>query len=98
LKNVLVKMTEMYEKLTETVTAPKDEEYLDFHARRLVESAGHIIAGYMLLHDANKNQELFRRSAEVYVHYGRNEVVKNYNFVTQSRIEDMAYYKPDLTE
>ena len=98
LKNVLVKMTDMYAKLVELVTAPKDEEYLDFHARRLVESAGHIIAGYLLLHDANKNQELFRRSAEVYVNYGRNEVVKNYNFVAQSRIEDMAYYKPDLTE
>ncbi|MFA6795047.1 MAG: Acyl-CoA dehydrogenase C-terminal domain-containing protein, partial [Proteiniphilum sp.] len=41
---------------------------------------------------------LFRRSAQVYVNYGRNEVVKNYNFIAQSRIEDMAYYKPDLTE
>ncbi|MEN6588065.1 MAG: acyl-CoA dehydrogenase family protein [Proteiniphilum sp.] len=97
LKSVLSKMTEMYEELVETVTAPKDEEYLDFHARRLVESAGHIIAGHLLLQDANKNQELFRRSAEVYIHYGRNEVMKNYHFVTQSRIEDMAYYKPDLT-
>lgn len=98
LKNVLAKMTETYEKMVETVVAAKDEEYLDFHARRLVESAGHIIAGYLLLQDANKNQELFRRSAEVYVHYGRNELVKNYNFIAQSRIEDLAYYKPDLTE
>ena len=94
LKNVLVHMTETYEKMVEQVVSARDEEYLDFHARRLVESAGHIIAGYLLLQDANKNQELFRRSAEVYVHYGRNEVVKNYNFVTQSRIEDLGYYKP----
>ena len=31
-------MTGIYEKLVEQVTSPKDEEYLDFHARRMVES------------------------------------------------------------
>jgi hypothetical protein len=97
LKRVLSKMAQMYEKLVELVAAPKDDEYLDFHARRLVESAGHVIVGHLLLQDANRNQELFRRSAEVYIHYGQIEVVKNYNFVTKSRIEDMAYYKPGLT-
>ncbi len=98
LKNVLVQMTETYDNMVEKVVSVRDEEYLDFHARRLVESAGHIIAGYLLLLDANKNQELFRRSAEVYIHFGRNEVLKNHNFITRSRVEDMAYYKPDLTE
>ena len=98
LKRVLSNMAQMYEKLIEQVAAPKDEEYLDFHARRLVESAGHLIAGHLLLQDTNKNQELFRRSAEVYIHYGQIEVMKNYHFVTKARIEDMAYYKPGITE
>ncbi|MDR1742695.1 MAG: acyl-CoA dehydrogenase family protein [Dysgonamonadaceae bacterium] len=98
LKLVLSKMTRMYEQLVEIVTAPKDNDYLDFHARRLVECAGHIVMGHLLLLDANKNPELFRRSAEVYIHYGQTEVIKNYNFVTQSRIEDMAYYKPVLND
>ncbi|MBK5195070.1 MAG: acyl-CoA dehydrogenase family protein [Proteiniphilum sp.] len=97
LQRVLSKMAQMYEKLVELVTSPKDEEYIDFHARRLVESVGHVIVGHLLLQDTNKNPELFRRSAEVYIHYGQIEVVKNYNFVTKSRIEDMAYYKPGLT-
>ncbi len=90
----LTKMTKMYEKLLEIVIEPKDSEYLDFHARRLVETAGHIIFGYLILLSANENAELFRRSAEVYIHYGQNEVIKNYNFVTKFRIEDMGYYKP----
>ncbi len=98
MKRTLSKMTQMYEKLVEIVTAPKDEEYLDFHARRLVESAGHIVMGHLLLQDANKESGLFRRSAEVYVHYGQTEVIKNYNFVTKSRVEDMGYYKPDCEE
>ncbi|MDD4696117.1 MAG: Acyl-CoA dehydrogenase C-terminal domain-containing protein, partial [Fermentimonas sp.] len=99
LKRTLSEMTQMYEQLVGIVTSPKDEEYLDFHARRLVDSAAHIISGHLLLQDANKNQELFRRSAEVYIHFGQIEVIRNYNFVTESRIEDMAYYKPvDLAE
>lgn len=98
LKRTLSKMAQMYEKLVEIVTSPKDEEYLDFHARRLVESAGHVIMGHLLLQDANKEPEMFRRSAEVYIHYGQIEVVKNYNFVTKSRIEDLGYYKPALSE
>jgi len=98
LKRLLSKMTKMYEKQVELVVATKDEEYLDFHARRLVESAGHVIAGHLLLQDTNKNQELFRRSAEVYIHYGQIEVEKNHNFITKSRIEDLAYYKPGFIE
>jgi alkylation response protein AidB-like acyl-CoA dehydrogenase len=98
LKRVLSDMAGMYEKLVEAVTLPKEEDYLDFHARRLVESAGHIIMGHLLLQDANKDPELFRRSAEVYIHYGQIEVLKNYNFVAKSRIEDLGYYKPDFIE
>ena len=94
----LVKMTKMYEKLVEIVTEPKDPEFLDFNARRLVETAGHIIMGYLLLSSANEDSDLYRRSAEVYIHLGQNEVIKNYNFVTKFRIEDMGYYKPELTK
>jgi hypothetical protein len=98
LKKVLKQMAEMYEKLVEQVTSQKEEDYLDFHARRLVESAGHLVMGHLLLQDANKDAALFRRSAEVYIHYGEVEVVKNYNFITRLGIEDMAYYKPVITE
>ncbi len=96
LRKRLTKMTKMYEKLVEIVTEPKDPEFLDFNARRLVETAGHIIMGYLLLTSANQEPKLYRRSAEVYIHYGQNEVIKNYNFVTKFRIEDLGYYKPEL--
>ena len=96
LKRVLNTTAQRFEKLVEVVTEAKDSEYLDFHARRLVESAGHVVMGHLLLQDANEKPELFRRSAEVYIHYGQIEVVKNHNFITKSRIEDLGYYKPDL--
>lgn len=98
LKKVLKQMAEMYEKMVELVTSQKEEDYLDFHARRLVECAGHLVMGHLLLQDANNDAALFRRSAEVYIHYGEVEVVKNYNFITRLGIEDMAYYKPAFAE
>ena len=80
------------------LTETKDEDYFDFNARRMVESAGHIVMGHLLLQDANQAPELFRRSAEVYINYGQVEVLKHHNFISQSGVEDLGYYKPDLSE
>jgi 3-(methylthio)propanoyl-CoA dehydrogenase len=42
-RRTLIGMTEEYERAVALVTDVKDNEYVDFHARRLVEMAGHII-------------------------------------------------------
>ena len=39
-------MTDTYEQLVTKVTGVKDNEYLDFLARRLVEAATHCVFGY----------------------------------------------------
>jgi alkylation response protein AidB-like acyl-CoA dehydrogenase len=83
LKARLATMTEIYEQTVAKVTDTKDSEYLDFQARRLVECAGHIILGYLLLLDADRNYEAFIRSAEVYIHYGETEVYKIQGFISR---------------
>lgn len=92
LKQKLIGMTAKHEEIVAKVTELKDQEYLDFHARRLVESAAHCVLGYLLLQDANKN-ESFRRSAEVYVSYGQAEVNKMYSYVMGFDREDLGYFK-----
>ncbi len=92
LKQKLIGMTAKHEEIVAKVTELKDQEYLDFHARRLVESAAHCVLGYLLLQDANKN-ESFRRSAEVYVSYGQAEVNKMYSYVMSFDREDLGYFK-----
>lgn len=92
LKKKLIAMTETYEKLVTMVLETKDNEYLDFQARRLVEVGAHCIMGYLLLQDANKN-ESFRRSAEVYINYGQSEVNKINGYISSFDIEDLGYYK-----
>ena len=95
LKRSLSRMTQMYEKLVGIVTSKKDEEYFDFHARRLVESAGHVIMGYLYYRMPIKSS-IISSFCEVYIHYGQVEVIKNYNFVTKSRI-NIGYYKPVIS-
>jgi len=92
LKQKLMDMTAKHAEITAKVTELKDQEYLDFHARRLVESATHCVMGYLLLQDANKC-ESFRRSAEVYVSYGQAEVNKMYSYVMSFDREDLGYFK-----
>ena len=92
LKKRLIGMTAKYEELVAIVTEDKDQEFLDFHARRLVESAAHCILGYLLLQDATKN-ESFHRSAEVYVRYGQSEVNKMYSYIKNFDRKDLGYFK-----
>lgn len=92
LKKRLMAMTEIYEKIVPAVVDTKDNEYIDFQARRLVETAGHIILGYLLLLASNEDAE-FRRSAEVYINYGEAEVNKIRDFIAEFNIDDLGYYK-----
>ena len=92
LKDRLVKMTSLYEKAVTAVTEVKNTEYVDFHARRMVEMAGHIIMGYLLLGDATRNGD-FLKSANVYVNYGEAEVAKNYKFIMDSNLDKLQLYK-----
>ncbi len=85
-------MTAKFAALKETVTATKDSEYIDFHARRLVEAAGHCVFGYLLLQDAQRDDS-FKRSAEVYVRYGEAEVDKICSFIDHFKAEDLALYR-----
>lgn len=85
-------MKAAYVKAVETVTATKDNEYIDFQARRMVEMAGHVIMGHLLLNDATRN-ESFRQSAEVYINFGEAEVAKHAAFIERFNPEMIAAYR-----
>lgn len=66
----LVSMREEYEAAIEKVVSTNDNEIIDFNARRLVEMAGHIIIGHLLMQQTAKD-ESYRNSAEIYVKYAQ---------------------------
>lgn len=91
IKSTLVFMTQQYANAVEAVTGTKNKEFEDFMARRLVEMAGHIIMGYLLLEDTQRNAA-FRSSCHVYVKYGQAEVAKHADFIANFRPEQLADY------
>ncbi len=92
LRDRLKAMKAIYAKTVETVTETKDNEYIDFQARRMVEMAGHIIMGHLLLLDTTRC-ESFRQSAEIYINFGEAEVAKNAAFIESSNPSMLAAYR-----
>ena len=87
-------MTNLYANAVARVIEAKNQEYLDFQARRLVEMAGHIIMSYLLIIDATRDTEdLFRKSAEVYINFGEVEVRRHAAFIKKFNTEDVDVYK-----
>ncbi|MDR2929269.1 MAG: acyl-CoA dehydrogenase family protein [Cytophagaceae bacterium] len=91
-RQILIGMTEEYAQTVRTVIDAKDNEYLDFHARRLVEMAGHIIMGYLLLLDTDK-EERFRTSADIYIKMGRAENRARAEYIAGSSVDELAFFK-----
>lgn len=92
-RRTLIGMTEEYEKAVRQVVEVKDNEYIDFHARRMVEMAGHIIMGYLLLLDTERNDS-FRLSADVYIKMGRAENRARAEYISNFSIDDLGLFKP----
>lgn len=92
LKQDLVAMTDTYEQLVTKVTEAKDNEYLDFLARRLVEAATHCVFGYLLLQSAHTDDS-FLSSTQVYLHYAKAEMHKIRSFIENFSIEDLKAYR-----
>jgi alkylation response protein AidB-like acyl-CoA dehydrogenase len=93
-RRILIGMTEEYERAVKAVVDVKDNEYLDFHARRLVEMAGHIVMGYLLVLDTER-EDKFRNSAEVYIKMGRAENHARYEYIINSSLDDLGLFKPN---
>ncbi|MDD4822693.1 MAG: Acyl-CoA dehydrogenase C-terminal domain-containing protein [Bacteroidales bacterium] len=93
LKNRLKDMAEKYEAAVNWIMEEKDQELLDFAARKLVEMATLIIMAYLMLHDASKNSALFGSSAQVFLRYAETEVDKHALFIERLDKDDLGYYR-----
>ncbi|MDA3881877.1 MAG: acyl-CoA dehydrogenase family protein [Bacteroidales bacterium] len=92
LRDSLREMTDDYVKATDLVTVEKNNEYIDFHARRLVEMAGNIIMSYLLILDADRDAE-FESSAQMFVKLAYAENQQRFKYIEQSEVKDLGEYK-----
>ena len=79
LKKILIEMTDQFRQAVAMV-AGSDNEFIDFHARRLVEMASHIIMSYLLIIDA-QSDESYDNSASVYVNKSKAWNDERYSYI-----------------
>jgi len=92
LKGTLEKMTEQFAKTVEKVNEFNDNEYFDFHARRMVEMAANVLIGYLLLYDANRS-EVYSKSADIFIRKGRAENIASVSFINNCHPKDINDFK-----
>jgi hypothetical protein len=94
-RRTLIILTDDYEQAVKKVVSKEDNEFIDFHARRLVEMAGHIIMSYLLLLDTNRDNS-FLKSTKNYINYAKAQVRANAEFVRSSELSDLGMYKYEM--
>ncbi|MCM1004719.1 MAG: acyl-CoA dehydrogenase family protein [Prevotella sp.] len=95
LYNTLLEMNKAYAEAVANVGEGRENEgYADFMARRLVEMAGFTIMGWLLLGDAKRGGEEFRKSAHVFINWAQAEIIRHLDFINRFEPADMAAYKP----
>ncbi|MDX1701019.1 MAG: acyl-CoA dehydrogenase family protein, partial [Melioribacteraceae bacterium] len=92
IRTKLHKMTEAYESITRRVIESDNAELLDFHSRRLVEMAGNIIMGYLLVINGQR-EEKFIKSAKLFVNLARSENQERYDYMSRFEIADLELYR-----
>jgi hypothetical protein len=91
-RRVLISLAQDFEEAVDKVVSSNDDEFIDLHARRMVEMAGYIIMSYLLVLDANRDIH-YLRSAHVFNKIAKGEVKARAEFIRASSVEDIGLYK-----
>lgn len=93
-RNYINEMTNEYETAVKTVLEVGNNEYTDFHARRLVEMAGNIIMSHLLVLDTNRDHQYWK-SLDIFLKIARGENRGKMEFIGITNPADLGKYKID---
>jgi alkylation response protein AidB-like acyl-CoA dehydrogenase len=91
-RNVLQELTAEYEQAAAKVTELKNSEFIDFHARRLVEMAGNIIMGYLLVLDSERDEH-YTKSAEIFIKHAVADNKHKARYIETVTVEDLPLFR-----
>jgi len=91
-RRTLQVMTDEYEICVTKITKVKNSEYLDFHARRLVEMVGNIIMAYLLVWDSQRDEH-YIKSAEVFIKHAAADNRHKKLYIETVGLDDLRYFK-----
>jgi hypothetical protein len=98
LSDMKAKFAAMTEKVDGIEAEHKGEGFKDFHARRLVETAGHIIMTWVLMQEAAVAPEEYTLQLKTFAKIAEYEVAKAHAAVEASRWDDIALYRTVLED
>lgn len=93
LRDRVVRLVELYEESIERVNAYDNQDIHDFLARRLYNMTADIIGSLLLIEDASKAPELFKKSANVFVRMAEEEVIGHASYIKSFDPADLANFK-----
>ncbi len=94
LKDKLVELTNKYENAFELAKAQENREFIDFHARRLVEMAGNIIMGHLMLINASREEkDDYKKYSRVFINRIYAENIEKYEYIANTSIADVEGFK-----
>ena len=86
-------MTDKYEEVVNLVKETQNQELQDFLARRLYEMAASCIMSHLIIQDASQREEMFLRSAIVYINYAEAEIEKHFRYIKNYNAELLPQYR-----
>ena len=93
LRDRVARLVELYEESIERVNAYDNQDIHDFLARRLYNMTADIIGSLLLIEDASKAPELFKKSANVFVRMAEEEVIGHVSYIKSFDPADLANFK-----
>ena len=93
LRDRVAKLVQLYEEAVEKVNASDNQDVHDFLARRLYNMTADIIGSLLLIEDAAKAPDLFKKSAHVFVRMAEEEVIGHTAYIKAFNPEDLEQFK-----
>ena len=88
----IAKCVDLYAEAVDKVKADNDQAEHDFLGRRLYNMTGDIILSQLLLKDATKDPEEFKKSANVFVRMAEEECVGSHAYVMNFKADDLKNF------
>ena len=86
-------MTDKYEVAVNAVKEAQNQELQDFLARRLYEMAATCVMSHLIIQDATQREDMFLRSAVVYINYAEAEIEKHLRYIQTYNAELLPLYR-----
>ncbi len=93
LKERVAKLVALYDEALEKIKADGNQDEQDFLARRLYDMTAGIIESLLIIADASKAPELFKKSANVFVRMTEEEVIGHTAYIKAFSAEDLDSFR-----